>query len=154
MNVTITTFPQTKVAVIHHRGPPWLEDQTARKLVTWKLEHRLLDQTRYRSYGLHYTDHRVVAPDDHRVDMCLSYDERVAPNPYGVEEMVIPSMRCAVARDIGSRSDNKAARFLYDIWLPNSGEKFANLPVLFHYVNVGPKVMPQEAITDVYLPIE
>ena len=60
MNVSIVTFPQTRVAGIRHAGHPSQEHETARKLVAWKLEHRLLDQSRYRSYGLHYTD-----PDPH-----------------------------------------------------------------------------------------
>jgi AraC family transcriptional regulator len=68
--------------------------------------------------------------------------------------MSIPSMRCAVARDIGSRLDNKAAKYLYDEWLPRSGEEIAAFPLVFHYVNVGPAVKEHEAITDVYLPLK
>lgn len=68
--------------------------------------------------------------------------------------MIIPAMRCALARDVGSRSDNQAARYLYDEWLPRSGERLAAAPLVFHYVNVGPQVNEREAITDVYLPLE
>ena len=46
----------TKVALITHLGSPRGEHATALKLVSWKLERRLLDQARYRSYGLHYSD--------------------------------------------------------------------------------------------------
>jgi AraC family transcriptional regulator len=153
MQVSIVTFPETKVAAISHVGSPALEHDTARKLIAWKLEHRLLDQTRYRTYGLHYTDPRIIDPSEHRVDFCLSYDERIEPNAYGIVEMTIPSMRCATARDIGSRLDNKAAQYLYDEWLPRSGEHIAAMPLVFHYINVGPNVKEQEAITDVYLPL-
>lgn len=153
MDVNIVTFPETRVAGIRHLGPPWLEHDTARKLVAWKLEHRLLDQSRYRSYGLHHTDPRSVEPDQHCVDFCLSYDGVIEPNPHGVVEMIIPAMRCAMARDVGSRLDNKAAKFLFDEWLPRSGERIAGLPLVFHYVNVGPQVQEHEAITDVYLPL-
>jgi AraC family transcriptional regulator len=153
MEVSIVTFPQTKVVGIRHVGPPSLEHESARKLVAWKLEHRLLDQARYRTYGLHYTDPRTVSPTNHRVDFCLSYDGDIEPNVYGVVEMTIPTMRCALARDIGSRHDNKAAKYLYDEWLPRSGHRIAAHPLIFHYVNVGPAVKEQEAITDVYLPL-
>jgi AraC family transcriptional regulator len=71
----------------------------------------------------------------------------------GVVEKVIPTMRCALARDIGSRLNNRAAQYLYDKWLPGSGETIAAMPVVFHYVNVGPDVKEHEAITDVYLPL-
>lgn len=154
MEVSIVTFPETRVAAISHVGAPSQEHETARKLIAWKLEHRLLDQARYRSYGLHYTDPRSTAPDAYRVDFCLSCDIPIQPNPHGIIEMVIPAMRCALARDIGSRLDNRAVKFLHDEWLPNSGEHKADSPVVFHYVNVGPSVKEHEAITDVYLPLK
>jgi AraC family transcriptional regulator len=154
MNVSIVAFPQTRVAGIRHFGSPSLEHETVRKLIAWKLERRLLDQVRYRTYGLHYADPRIVPPGEHRVDFCLSYDGSIDPNPFGIEEMVIPSMRCALARDLGSRLDNKAAKYLYDEWLPHSGEEIAARPLVFHYVNVGPAVKDDEAITDVYMPLK
>ena len=154
MQVTLVTFPETKVAFIRHRGHPAGEHETARKLIAWKIEHRLLDQTRYRTYGLHYTDPRGVDPSEHQVDFCLSFDGPVEPNPQGIGEMIIPSMRCAMARDVGSRLDNKAAQYLFDVWLPQSGEQVDSRPLVFHYVNVGPNVKDHEAITDVYLPIK
>jgi len=154
MEVRIVIFPQTKVAALLHLGPPQREHDTARKLVAWKLEHRLLDPERNRAYGLHYTDPRTVDPAKHRVDFCLSIDGSVAPNPYGIREMTIPSMRCACARDVGSRRDNKAAAYLFDEWLPSSGESLSGAPFVFHYVNVGPEVKDEEAITDVYMPLK
>ena len=153
MEVQIVTFPETRVAGISHVGSPATEHDTARKLIAWKIEHRLLDQQRYRTYGLHYTDPRTVAPGAYRVDFCLSCEEAVQPNSHGIVPMMIPAMRCARARDVGSRLKNKAAAYLYDEWLPRSGERLAAAPIVFHYVNVGPGVKEHEAITDVYLPL-
>ena len=154
MDVRIVTFPETKVAAVTHVGPASREHDTVRKLIAWKLERRLLDQSRYRSYGLHYTDPRKVSPNEHRVEFCLSVDFEVGCNDYGIYEKTIPSLRCARARDVGSRSDNRAARFLYEEWLPASGELMADFPLFFHYVNVGLDVEEHDAITDVYLPLK
>jgi AraC family transcriptional regulator len=154
MQVEIIVFPETKVAVIEHHGSPAQEYETAKKLIAWKIEHRLLDQQRYRSYGLHYTDPFSVAPADHRVDFCLSIEQPIADNPYGIKESTIPTQRCAYARDIGSRSNNQAAIYLYNTWLPQSGEVPSGFPMIFHYVNVGPNVKVEEMITDVYLPLK
>jgi AraC family transcriptional regulator len=154
MQVEIVMFPETRVAGISHQGSPALEHDTARKLIAWKLENRLFDHARHRSYGLHYSDPRTIAPGEYRVDFCLSCDAPVAPNDHGIVGSVIPAMRCARARDIGSRLDNQAARYLYDVWLPQSGEQLSGQPLVFHYVNVGPGVQPHEAITDVYLPLK
>lgn len=154
MQVSIVTFPETKVAAIRHLGSPVQEHETARKLIAWKLEHRLLDPARYRSYGLHYVDPARTDPAKYRVDFCLSFDEPVGPNPYGIVAATIPAMRCALARDIGSRHNNQAAKYLYEEWLPRSGEQIADQPLVFHYVNVGPDVQEHEAVTDVYLPLK
>lgn len=154
MDVEIVDFPETKVAFLEHRGSPALEHETARKLIAWKLANGLLDGATYRSYGLHYTDPRTTPPAEHRVDFCLSFDGEVAPNPQGIGGKVIERQRCARARDIGSRSNNQAAAYLYDVWLPRSGERPSGAPMIFHYVNVGPSVKPEEMITDVYLPLQ
>lgn len=153
MNVEIVIFPETKVAAVEHVGSPALEHETAKRLIAWKLENRFLDPLRYRSYGIHYTDPRTTLSSEHRVDFCLSFDQHVGPNRYGVISKVIPHLRCARARDIGSRSNNKAAIFLYEMWLPKSGESVGDFPVFFHYVNVGPDILEQDMITDVYLPL-
>ena len=154
MDVQIVVFPETKVAAIEHLGSPALEHVTARKLIAWKLEQRLLDSSKYRSYGVHYTDPRTTPPADHHVDFCLSIDDDVAANSAGIINKVIPRNRCARARDIGSRYDNKAAVYLYEQWLPKSGESPGDFPIFFHYVNVGPTLREEEMITDVYLPLK
>lgn len=153
MKVDIVSFPETRVAAIEHCGPPAAEYDTARKLVAWKLEKRLLDPRRYRSYGVHYTNPRTTPPSQHRVDFCLSVEEEVGPNPYGIVNKAIPASRCARARDVGSRSNNQAVVYLFEQWLPASGEAVGEFPVFFHYVNVGPNVREEDMITDVYLPL-
>jgi AraC family transcriptional regulator len=154
MDVEIVIFPETKAAAIEHVGSPALEYKTVRKLIAWKLENHLLDPLRYRSYGIHYTDPRNTPPSKHRVDFCLSFEEGVGQNPYGIVEKTIPSIRFARARDVGSRSDNKAAVYLCETWLPKSGESPGDFPIFFHYVNVGPNVREEDMITDVYLPLK
>src|SRR5579871_2028399 len=108
MDVQIVVFPETRVAAIEYFGSPAFEYDAVRKLVAWKIEQRLLDPLKYRSYGVHYTDPRTTPPSDHHVDFCLSIDNEVGPNSFGIISKVIPRNRCAVARDIGSRRNNKA----------------------------------------------
>src|SRR5262249_3315932 len=109
MQVDIVTFPETKVAAIEHRDAPALDHDTVRKLIAWKLENRLLDQTTFRSYGLHYADPFTTPPDEYRAEFCLSVEDDIPPNPYGIKTKIIPALRCAHARDFGSRSNNQAA---------------------------------------------
>lgn len=149
LKVEIVNFSETKVALIRHRGSPDQEHEAVHKLIAWKIENRFFDQTKFRSYGLHYAE----SLSDHRVDFCLSVEDDVGPNVYGIENGQIPRLRCAVARDVGSRFNNQAAPYLHNIWLPQSGEVRANFPMIFHYVNVGPDVQEKDMITDVYLPL-
>src|SRR5579871_3063572 len=152
MDVHIVMFPETKVAVLEHCGPPALENVTARKLVDWRIANRL-PPDRHHSYGIHYTDPFTVQPDEHRVDFCVSVERDISPNLQGVVNKTIPACRCAVARHLGSREHNAAAIYLHKQWLPQSGEFLGFFPMFFHYVNVGPTVREHEMITDVYLPL-
>ena len=152
MDVSIVSFPETKVAVLEHRGRPDREHETIRRLVEWRIASGLaLGQSR--SFGVHYNDPRKVSPAEYRVDFCLEVEHDVAPNPQGVVTKHIPGGRCAVARHYGSRENVSVAYHLYDVWLPGSGERVRDFPVFFHYVNVGPNVQEHEMITDVYLPL-
>lgn len=151
--VEIVDFPETKVAVLEHRGAPELEHQTALKLVRWRIENGLRPD-RHQSFGIHYTDPYTTPPAEHRVDFCVSIDDDVAPNDYGVMTKIIPNLRCARARHVGSRERNLAAIYLHDEWLPQSDEVADEFPMIFHYVNVGPNIREEEMLTDVYLPLK
>ncbi len=152
-DVQIVEFPATKVAAIEHIGSPSREHDTARTLIAWKIAERLLDPVRFRSYGVHYTNPRTTPASEHGVDFCLSIETDVVPNEFGIVAKIIPANRCALLRDVGSRYDNKAARYLCETWLPLSGERAGAFPLFFHYVNVGPNVREDEMLTDVYLPL-
>lgn len=152
MEVRILEFPETAVAAVEHRGPPELEHETSRRLIQWRVRNGVSPATS-RTFGIHYTDPAQVAPEHHRVDFCVSFDGAVAPNEEGVVAKVIPRLRCAVARHVGSRHRITTAEYLGRVWLAQSGEAIGAFPVFFHYVNVGPGVQEHEMITDVYLPL-
>ncbi|VAW66934.1 hypothetical protein MNBD_GAMMA09-1420 [hydrothermal vent metagenome] len=153
MEVKIVDFPETKVAAIEHRGSPATEHESAKKLVSWRIENNL-PPSKHRNYGIHYDDPYTTLPEKYRVDFCVSVESEVAENKYGVINKVIPSGKCAVARHLGSRDNITAAAYLYEEWLPKSGEKLRDFPIFFHYVNVGPDISEEEMVTDVYLPIQ
>ncbi len=55
MEVRIVEFPETQIAVAEHQGPAELEHETSKKLIEWRIQHRL-SPTDHRTYGVHYTD--------------------------------------------------------------------------------------------------
>jgi AraC family transcriptional regulator len=153
MDVEIVQFPETKVAAVEHQGPPEVERESVKRLVDWRIQNNFPPSPKHRTYGLHYNDPRKVTPAKYRVDICITVESDIPPNSYGVINKIIPACRCARARHIGSRENVTAAEYLYEKWLPASGEKLAGMPIIFHYVNVGPHVKDHEMITDVYLPL-
>ena len=152
ITVRITQFPQTRVAAIEHRGSPSEEYSTSAKLIAWRRRNGL-PPSAHKTFGLHYFDFSSAGPTEHRVDFCVSTEDEIAPNPEGVIEKIIPACRCAVAQHLGARTKNLAAAYLVERWLLESGEQPSGLPMIFHYVNVGPDVREIDMITDVYLPL-
>ncbi len=152
MNVRIVHFPETRVAAVEHCGAPGREHETARRLIEWRKAHRVLPE-RHRTFGIHYTDPRSTPAAEHRVDFAVEFEKDIAPNTQGVVGKLIPGGRCAMVRHIGSRENISAAAYLYEVWLPQSGEALRDFPIFFHYVNVGPNLKEHEMVTDVYLPL-
>lgn len=153
MQVDIVDFPETLVAAIEHRGPEHLTYNTTRKFIEWRRANGL-PPGRGHTYGVHYSDPDSTAPEDYRLDLCLSVSEPVAPNPQGVTTKTIPAGRCARVRHVGSRHHIHPAEWIYREWLPASGEQLRDYPLFFHYVNLGPDVKEADMITDVYLPLK
>ena len=131
MDVKIVYFPETKVAVLEHRGSTAHEHESVKKLIAWRVENKFPPE-KHQSYGVHYNNPATTSPEKYRVDFCVSVEIEVLPNPQGVINKVIPAGRCAVARHIGSRNNVTAAAYLYEQWLPESGEKLRDFPISFH----------------------
>lgn len=151
MNVEIVEFPETRVAAVEHLGSTANVYESTRKLIEWRIQNRVPPEG-HRTYGVHH-DMRTHAESGYRMDICVSFDREVKPNPQGVVAKVIPGGRCARVRYQGSREYIPVVAPLFTEWLPASGEQLRDFPVFFHYVNVGPNVAEHEMITDVYLPL-
>ena len=153
MDVALVEFPATKVAVLEHKGAPALEGQTVKKLIDWRITQGLMGAD-HKSYGIHYNNPATTPPEDYRVDFCISVQQEIAHNPWGVINKIIPAGRCARVRYVGSRQHIHVPQFLYEQWLPKSNESPGDFPLFFHYVNVGPDIEESEMKTDIYLPLK
>ncbi len=151
MHVEIVEFPETPVAAIEHSGSTADIYESTRKLVEWRIRNRVSPETS-RTYGVHY-DMRTHAESGYRLDVCVSFDREVKPNPEGVMAKVIPAGRCARVRYKGSREYIPVVAPLFNEWLPSSGEQLRDFPIFFHYLNVGRDIPEHELITDIYLPL-
>ena len=136
MDVKIVDFPETRIALIEHRGDPALVMKTAMTFIDWRKSSGLSPVKSSRTFGIAYDDPEQTPPDDFRFDICGSVSEVVPENPQGVRNGVIPGGRCAVVRHYGSHERiGESAWYLYRQWLPDSGEELRDFPLFFDYLN-------------------
>jgi AraC family transcriptional regulator len=161
MNTTLKTeeielvhFPETKVALLEHRGDSRRIGETVRKFIEWRKQHRLHPSVSA-TFNLLYEDPATVPVDEFRVGLCAATDAAIEANEYGVVASTIAGGRCAKLRIKGSNEVMEASvRQMYSQWLPASGEEPRDFPLFLERVKFYPDVPEHEAITDIYLPIK
>lgn len=150
-DVTLVTVADMPVARLIHRGDPKRIGESIRAFIDWRRANGLSPRVS-RTFTVFHANPADVAPEDFRMDLCVSTDAAVAPNDAGVEAAVIPGGRCATLRAVGARFD-AAALFLYRDWLPTSGEEPRDFPFYCERKLFFPDMPEHEAVNDLYLPL-
>jgi AraC family transcriptional regulator len=154
MQVQIVDFSATRVAALEHCGPTGLINESVRKFIDWRKQSGQSPVASSRTFGIPRNNPDTTPADDFRFDICGEIDEAVAPNAYGVRELVIPGGRCAVVRHTGSTDHVGETIYpIYRDWLPASGEELRDHPLFFHYLSVSPETPQDQWQTDIYLPL-
>jgi len=152
--IRIVNFKETKIAVFEHYGNPRHQGDSIRKFIEWRRLNHLPPKVSA-TYNIVYNNPAEVKPEEYRIDLCAEIKQDVAENKFGVRNKTIPSGRCAVLRHIGSDDTfEKAVRYLYADWLPQSGEELRDFPLFFQGVTFFPDVPENESIVDIYLPLK
>jgi len=154
IDLKITEFSETHVAVLEHRGDPKLLNESVKVFVGWREQTGLSPYKSYRTFGVVYDNPDTVAPEQFRFDICAEVKAPVPANEQGVINKIIPAGRCAVVRHLGSHDRIGESIYpLYRDWLPQSGEELRDFPLTFHYLNLIGDVAEHELVTDIYLPL-
>ncbi|NQY36395.1 MAG: AraC family transcriptional regulator [Alteromonadaceae bacterium] len=152
--VKIVDFPETKIAVLEHRGSPNDILTSVGKFITWRKQNKLSPKVN-KTFNLLYDDVEVTADKDYRFDICVEIKDDVSENDFGIVTKKIPQGRCAVLRHMGNDSTiEKYVNYLYNQWLTESDVNLRDFPCFLHRVTLFPDVKEHEMITDIYLPIE
>ncbi len=152
--IRIVDFPETRIAVLEHRGDPRRLNDTVRHFIAWRRENRLPPQVSA-TFNILHNDPTNTPPDDYRLDFCAAVTTSVAPNDHGVVGRAIPAGRCATFRVKGP--DEVVGPLLirlYREWLPGSGEEPRDFPPFLQRVTLVPQVPEHEAIVDVFVPLK
>ena len=154
MNPHIVNFPETRVAVLEHRGPPDQLLTSVKRFIDWRKSCSVSPVRESQTYGVAWDVPATTEREAFRFDICGSTLVDVPANAFGVIEKRIPGGRCAVVRHLGSTDAVcKTLHPLYRDWLPASGEELRDFPRFFHYIKRMPEVSEHEQVTDVYLPL-
>ncbi len=152
--VEIVLFPETKMAVLEHRGDPRTLGDSIRTFIQWRKQQGLSPKVSD-TFNLIYDDPEEISAKDYRFDLCVSIKTPIATNEFEIVEKTIPAGRCARIRHIGSDTNlGEKVRYLYSDWLPKSGENLRDFPLFLQRVSFFPDVPEHEMITDIYLPIQ
>ncbi|MHA3735502.1 AraC family transcriptional regulator [Pseudomonas sp. Eth.TT006] len=155
MQTRIIDFPAVRVAALEHCGAPGAVAQSVQKFIAWRMHSDQSPVASSRTFGIPYNNPDTTAPADFRFAICGEIDEAVAPNAFGVRDMLIPGGRCVVVRHVGSPDHIGETIYpIYRDWLPSSGEELRDHPLFFHYLSVYPETPQEQWQTDVYVPLQ
>jgi AraC family transcriptional regulator len=147
-------FQAISVAAFEHKGAPSQLMHSIRHFIDWR-KNQKLPPSKSRTFNLLYDDPATVAAEDYRFDLCCEYKGTLAENPCGIVLKLIPAGRCAMLRHTGTDEQLAAAvRYLYSVWLEESGYELRDFPLFFERISFFPDVPHHQAVTDIYLPIE
>ncbi|PKU25201.1 AraC family transcriptional regulator [Telmatospirillum siberiense] len=154
MDVRIVDFKETKIAVLEHRGPVDLLNNSVATFIEWRKGGNHSPVGSSLTIGIVYDNPETTEPEKFRFDICGSVTSDIPANPQGVVNKVIPGGRCAVVRHFGAHDRIGESIYpLYRDWLPQSGEELRDFPLYFHYLNLLPETPECDLLTDIYLPL-
>jgi AraC family transcriptional regulator len=152
-DVKIVIFPETRVAVLEHRGDPSSIGDSIRQFISWRKQHHLPPRASA-TFNILYDNPHDTEPSDFRLDICAATDRPVAENPEGIVAKTIPGGRCAVLRHVGTEDKLfQAVAYLYATWLPGSGEEPRDFPLFLQRITLFPDVPEHENVVDIFLPL-
>lgn len=152
-DIELVDFPETRIAVLQHKGHPKGIPNSVRKFISWRKENGL-PPSRSATFNILHDNPNEVAPSEYRFDICAEIESSVKENDDGIVEKVIPASLCAKLRYVGSYDHlEEAVSYIYGTWLPQSSMEPRNLPLFLQRVTFFPECPEHEAITDIFLPL-
>jgi AraC family transcriptional regulator len=93
--VRFVDFPETRIAVLEHRGDPALTGDSIRRFIAWRKQMGLPPRLSA-TFNILRDDPATTVPAEFRLDLCAATEREVAPNDAGIVARVIPGGRCAI----------------------------------------------------------
>jgi len=151
--VEIIALPPLRVAAVHHRGDYQFTSKAFERLMTIAATTGLLTP-KTRTIGIFHDDPLSVRQENLRSTACITVRDEWAPSG-DLAEMQIDGGRYARIIHTGPYTELKTAYdWLYQTWLPCSGEEPRDRPCLEEYLNDPRHVSASDLETAVMMPLE
>jgi AraC family transcriptional regulator len=151
--VELLVLPNLRVAAIEHRGDYRLTGRAFERLMTVAATTGLMTAGT-RTIGIYHDDPASVPQEELRSTACITVPDAWVPSGELVEAQ-IEGGRYARIVHTGPYTELKVAYdWLYEAWLPESGEEPRNLPCLEEYLNDPRQATAKELATAVMVPLE
>jgi AraC family transcriptional regulator len=152
-DVRIESVPSAYVIALEHRGDYQTIGHSFEKLCAWAAGKGFF-RNDSRSWGIYYDDPSSKPKSDLVSEACVE-----APaNERGegsFRAITTPGGKCAVFEFTGPYSDlEKPYRWLYETWLPQSGEEPRDAPPFEEYLNDARSTPPSQLKTAICIPLK
>ena len=151
-NVEIRDLPAMRLATVHHKGPYMEISRAFEKLGLW-IQSNITPTESTKVLAIYYDDPMAVAPEKLRSDAAIEVDHTIkADDTVNITEL--KSGRHAVYLHKGPYADLQTSySWLYQTWLPNSGEETADAPPFEVYLNNPKSTPPADLLTEICIPL-
>ena len=149
--VEIVALPKLRVAAIQHRDYRLTPRAFERLMAMAATTGLLRADTRY--FGIFYDDPDAVAESERRAAVCITVPDDWTPSGE-LAEAYIEGERYARIVHTGPYAELRTAYdWLYQMWLPQSGEEPRDLPCIEEYLNSARDVPAKDLKTAVMMPL-
>jgi AraC family transcriptional regulator len=151
--VEIVMLPRLRVATIEHRGDYQLTTNAFQRLATVAATTGLFGPTT-RTFGIYHDDPVSVPQDELRSNACITVPDAWVPSGE-LAEAHVEGGRYARVLHVGPYVELRVAYdWLYQTWLPGSGQEPRNLPCVEEYLNDPRQTAAKDLETAVMMPLE
>jgi len=151
-DVSVRDLQPARLAALRHTGSYLEIGTTFERLFAWAAGRGLMGPLT-RAIGVYYDDPDGTPAEALRSDAGISVGPDVTLDN-GMRILEVAGSRHAVLHHQGPYAElNKAYRWLYREWLPQSGEHCADRPIFEEYLNNPRTLPPEQWLTDICLPL-
>jgi AraC family transcriptional regulator len=151
--VTVKDLSTVRVAALAHHGDYHTIGDSFGRLAAWAAGKGFLTHETP-SFGIYYDDPMSRPKSELLSDACLSAPDTVKGDS-NVKMKQTPGGKCAVFTFTGPYAElEKPYRWLYETWLPQSGEEPRDEPPYEAYLNDARSTPPHQLLTSICIPLK